>query len=96
VDTIGQRFTRLTKLGFPAQFPIVQFPNLPLILAFVAGTASRFVHGVDHDYLRAASYLAMTVWAYEEMAHGSNWFRRLLGLAFVVILVTRVARATRG
>ncbi|HEX3908092.1 MAG TPA: hypothetical protein VHW92_09195 [Mycobacteriales bacterium] len=96
MDTIGQRFNRLTQLGFPARFPLVQFPNLPLILAFVLGTASRFVTGVDHNYLRAASYLAMTVWAYEELAHGSNWFRRLLGLAFVGILVTRVARAIRS
>jgi hypothetical protein len=96
VDTIALQYTQLTRLGFPARFPLVQFPNLPLILAFVLGTASRFVAGVDHNYLRAASYLAMTVWAYEELAHGTNWFRRVLGLAFVGILVTRVARAIRS
>jgi hypothetical protein len=39
----------------------------------------------------AVGFLAMTIWAYEELARGTNWFRRLLGLAFVVILVERVA-----
>ena len=33
----------------------------------------------------------MTIWAYEELARGTNWFRRLLGLIFVVILVGDVA-----
>ena len=35
----------------------------------------------------------MTIWAYEELVHGVNWFRRLLGLAFVILLIVRVARA---
>jgi len=29
-------FKRLTQLSFPRRFPIVQFPNLPLIVAFLA------------------------------------------------------------
>ena len=28
----------------------------------------------------------MTIWAYEELVHGVNWFRRLLGLAYVILL----------
>jgi hypothetical protein len=31
--------------------------------------------------------------AYEELVHGVNWFRRLLGLAYVILLVVRVAGA---
>jgi hypothetical protein len=34
-------FKRLTQLGFPRRFPIVQFPNLPLIIAFLASDASK-------------------------------------------------------
>jgi hypothetical protein len=69
----------------------VQFPNLPLIVALIAGRGSRYLRGTGHTYLLAVAYLAMTIWAYEELARGTNWFRRLLGLAFVVILVERVA-----
>jgi hypothetical protein len=89
-------FKRLTQLSFPRRFAIVQFPNLPLILAFLSGQAGRFVHGPAHAYTASATYLAMTVWAYEELVHGVNWFRRLLGLAYVAILVVRVAHALHG
>jgi hypothetical protein len=86
-------FTRLTRLGLPRRFPIVQFPNLPLLAAIVAGRATDIAHGPAGSYLRSVSYLAMTVWAYEELVHGVNWFRRLLGLVFAILLIMRVAHA---
>ena len=82
-----QSFKHLTSLGYPRRFPVVQFPNLPLIVALIAGHGSRYFRGTGHAYLLAVGYLAMTIWAYEELARGTNWFRRLLGLVFVVILV---------
>jgi hypothetical protein len=86
-------FKRLTQLGFPRRFPIVQFPNSPLIVAFAAGQAGHAVHGIDHAYTSATAYLAMTIWAYEEAAHGVNWFRHALGMVYLVILAVRIARA---
>jgi hypothetical protein len=86
-------FKRLTELGFPRRFPIVQFPNLPLIIAFLAAAAGSFAHGSDHTYTTSVAYLAMTIWAYEELVHGVNWFRHLLGLVFAIIMVVRVAHA---
>jgi hypothetical protein len=89
-------FKRLTTLGFPRRFPIVQFPNVPLIAAFVAGEVGTFVRGTEHSFAASAAYLAMTIWAYEELVHGVNWFRRLLGLAYVIILVVRVAHGLQA
>ncbi len=89
-------FKRLTALGFPRRFPIVQFPNLPLIVAFVAGEARKFGTGSGRSFAESVSYLAMTIWAYEELVHGVNWFRRGLGLAYVIILVVRVAHAVQA
>jgi hypothetical protein len=86
-------FKRLTELGFPRRFPIVQFPNLALIIAFLAAGAGRFVHGTGHAYTASVSYLALTIWAYEELVRGVNWFRRLLGLGVAIIIVVRVAHA---
>ena len=88
-----QAFGRLTGLAFPRRFPIVQFPNLPLIIALLADQAARFLRGSAHSGDVAVAYLAMTIWAYEELVHGVNWFRHLLGLAFVLIMIMRVARA---
>jgi hypothetical protein len=86
-------YKRLTELSFPRRFPIVQFPNLPLIVAFLAGAASTHAGGSVHPYLVSLSYLAMTIWAYEELAHGVNWFRHLLGLTYGILMVVRVAHA---
>jgi hypothetical protein len=86
-------YKRLTGLSFPRRFPVVQFPNLPLIVAALAGAAGKFPDGSAHSYAASVSYLAMTIWAYEELVHGANWFRRLLGLAYVIVLVVRVAVA---
>jgi len=86
-------FKRLTQLGWPRSFPIVQFPNAPLILAFLAGQVAGRVHGQAHADASAISYLTLTVWAYEELVHGVNWFRHLLGLAYVISTVVHLAVA---
>jgi hypothetical protein len=86
----------LTGLSFPRRFPIVQFPNLPLIAAFLAGEAGKFLHGGADSYAASVSYLAMTIWAYEELVRGVNWFRRLLGLAFVILQIARVTHASHA
>jgi hypothetical protein len=90
---VWHAYQRLTGLSFPRRFPIVQFPNLPLSVAFLAGEAGKFLEGSAHSYSASVSYLAMTIWAYEELVHGVNWFRRLLGLAFVILLIMRAAHA---
>jgi hypothetical protein len=33
----GRGFKRLTQLGWPRRFPIVQFPNAPMIAGLIAG-----------------------------------------------------------
>src|SRR5437899_2069992 len=45
---VRARFKRLTTLGWPSSFPIVQFPNAPLIVAFVAGEVAGMAHGSVH------------------------------------------------
>jgi hypothetical protein len=91
--SIGAAYRWVTALSFPPRFPMIQFPNWSLALAFIAGWTAGALSGPAHSYAQAVSYLAMTIWAYEELVHGVNWFRRLLGLAFVIILIVRVAHA---
>jgi hypothetical protein len=73
----------LRAFSWPRRFPIVQFPNLPLALAFVSGEVARRTHGSAHASALAVSYLAMGVWAWLELTDGVNWFRRLLGAYYV-------------
>jgi hypothetical protein len=89
-------YKRWTGLSFPRRFSIVQFPNLPLIVAALAGEAGKLLDGSAHSYAASVSYLAMTIWAYEELVHGVNWLGRLLGLAYVILLVVRLAGASHA
>jgi hypothetical protein len=91
-----ERLRQITQIGFPERFPIVQFPNAPLAIALLAGALAENFHGHARHYTLAISYLALTVWAYEELSRGANWLRRLLGLCFLIVSVLRVAHALGG
>jgi hypothetical protein len=71
----------------------VQFPNAPLIVAFLTGQAAVRTHGASHACAAAISYLAMGIWAYEELFHGVNWFRHLLGLGYAISTAAHLALA---
>jgi len=89
-------FKRLTQLGWPRDFPIVQFPNAPLIVAFLAGAGAARIQAPGHAYLAAIAFLAMGIWAYEELLHGVNWFRHLLGLGYAISTAVHLALALAG
>jgi hypothetical protein len=86
-------FRRLTQLSFPRCYPIIQFPNAPLILAFVSGLVAAHSRGPQHAYAQAVSYLSMAIWAYLELFLGVNMFRRLLGLAYTISTAVHLANA---
>jgi hypothetical protein len=88
-----RRYKQLTSLSWPRQFAIVQFPNLPLTVAFVSGRVAQSLPGPGHAYAMAVSYLAMTIWAYAELTDGVNWFRHLLGLGYLISTAVHLAIA---
>jgi hypothetical protein len=96
VHAIRSDFKRLTEVGFPRSFPVVQFPNAPLMVGLLASASGGFVNGRAHDYAISISHVAIGVWAYEELTQGVNWFRRLLGATFAILTIVRVANALHG
>jgi hypothetical protein len=83
----------LTQLGFPRRFVIAQFPNPPLIVAFLAGEVASHTHGSSHADASSLSYLALGIWAYLELVDGANWFRRVLGLGYAISTALHLAVA---
>jgi hypothetical protein len=79
--------------GWPASFPVVQFPNAPLLVALGAWVVAALTHGSAHAYARAAFYVGLAAWAWEELAGGTNWVRRALGGAVLVSIVVGLGRA---
>jgi hypothetical protein len=82
------------QAGWPRHFPVVQFPNAPLLVALAARAATWTGErdGAAARVGRSLFMLGFGVWAAEELADGTNWFRRLLGLAGLAWL----ARMARG
>ena len=75
-------------------YTVGQFPNPPLWIALAALLAVRLTSGgTVHDLARAISYVALTVWAHEEVARGVNGFRKALGVVALGLIVVAVAHA---
>ena len=76
-------------------YVVGQFPNPPLWVALAALLVAWLTDNgsVTNDLARAITYVALTVWAYEEAANGVNGFRRALGIGALVLIVVAIARA---
>jgi hypothetical protein len=79
--------------GWPADFPLVQFPNAPLIVAAGGTAVAALATGSLEDYGRATFFVGLAAWAWLELTEGVNWFRRVLGAGGLVFVVARVGDA---
>jgi hypothetical protein len=70
---------------------VAQFPNPPLLLALAGSLLARFSSGSVHSTGRGVFYVGLSVWAWEELTAGVNWFRRLIGLGGLVWIVIQLA-----
>jgi hypothetical protein len=93
--TLSKRWRRGQR-GWPASFPVLQFPNAPLLVALAALLVTAVTDDTVHAYARAAFYAALAAWAWGELAYGVSWARRLLGAAGLVFVVLRVGAAFGG
>ncbi|MBU6216324.1 MAG: hypothetical protein KGR17_06935 [Acidobacteria bacterium] len=85
------RYRRLTRSGWPRDFPIAQLPNPPLLVAMAGWLVGALAGGELHRAGRAVFYIGMAVWAWEELTAGVNWFRRLIGAGVLVWLAAQIA-----
>lgn len=79
--------------GWPARYPLLQFPNPPLWMAIFGWLAAAATDGSAHAYARGAFYAGLAGWAWLELLDGVNAYRRVLGLAGVVYVSVEIAQA---
>ena len=84
-------YRRLRGLSWPADYPIAQFPNPPLLIGLVALGLRYLATGGWADALSATGYVFIAIWAYLELTTGVNLFRRVLGLAGLAYVVVIIA-----
>jgi hypothetical protein len=88
--TIAELWRR-GQLGWPRRFPIAQFPNPPLLLAFAGWGLAAAAGGTAHDVGGVVFTVGLCVWAGQEAVSGVNWFRHLLGLGVLIWIVAGLA-----
>jgi hypothetical protein len=89
-------YKRLTSTGWPRSFPVAQFPNPPLLLALAGWLLARFSSGSAYSAGRGVFYVGLSIWAWEELTAGVNWFRRLIGLGGLGWIVSQLAGVIPG
>jgi hypothetical protein len=82
--------------GWPADKPVAQFPNPPLLTAAAGWLLAAATDGTAHDLGRAIFYAGLAVWAWLELTSGLNRVRRVMGAAGLVFVAYQVARAVTG
>jgi hypothetical protein len=81
---------RRGQIGWPRRFPVAQFPNPPLLIAFAGLGLAAAADGTAHDAGRAIFTVGLGIWAWEEAVDGDNWFRRLLGAGALIWIVAQL------
>jgi hypothetical protein len=79
--------------GWPADYPLVQFPNPPLLIAFAGLLVAALADGKMSDYGHATFYAGLSAWGWLEVVDGANPPRRILGAAGLVYVVAKVGQA---
>jgi hypothetical protein len=95
LGVVRDRWRAVAGISLPARYPIVQFPNPPLIVSLCASVVAGWCSGDAARTANAVSTVALVAWAYEELAHGVNLFRRALGLVFLVLAIAGLADRLR-
>src|ERR1700689_3592313 len=85
-------FWRRGQAGWARQFPVVQAPNPPLLLAFAGRAVAARTTGTPHTVGRWVATAGLAVWGWQETTDGVNWFRRLLGAGTLARLAAGLAR----
>ena len=87
---------RRGQRGWPADNPVAQFPNAPLLVAIAAWIVRQFTDGTANDWASAVFYVALACFAFWELIDGVNRFRRIGGAVLLVLIAYWLAQAPRA
>ena len=79
--------------GWPPAFPLVQFPNAPLLVGLGGSLVAALTEGSLRSCALVAAHAGLLTWAWKEVSGGVNWVRRALGAGGLVYLAATIARA---
>ena len=73
-------------------YTVGQVPNLPLMVVIVAAVVGRITEqgSVTNRIADSVFFVSLSIWSYLETFDGVNAFRRVLGIAGFVVVLTRL------
>lgn len=72
---------------------IIQRPNTVIMVAIIASITSHFITtGWVYVLAMSIGTVAWSAWAYDELSHGTNPFRKALGAIVLVSMVVVLYR----
>jgi hypothetical protein len=74
------------------EFTIFQLPNKYLWAMIVTWPIYTFISSWISAAAQSVFMIAAIIWSYEEIIHGVNWFRKLLGVVVMVLMLTSLFR----
>ena len=81
--------------GWPERYPIFQPPNAPMLAAQGARLVAAITRGRVSAVARFGYYVALAVWAWGELASGTNLVRRAVGALALARVATRAMEWAR-
>lgn len=90
--TLGKRWKQGQR-GWPASFPVAQLPNAPLLVALTGWSVAELAEGRAHSIARAVFLAGLAAWAWGELASGSNWVRRGMGVGGFAYVIAALSAA---
>ena len=75
-------------------YTVGQAPNLPLIVVIVAAVVGRLTEqgSVTNRIADSVFFVSLSIWSYLETFDGVNAFRRVLGIAGFVVVLSLLVR----
>ena len=75
-------------------YTVGQAPNLPLIVVIVAAVVGRITEqgSVTNRIADSVFFVSLSIWSYLETFDGVNAFRRVLGIAGFVVVLSLLVR----
>lgn len=74
------------------KFVIFQWPNKYLWAMIIAWPLTTYTNGQLQAGARSVFIVAVIIWSYEEIFHGANWFRKLLGFVVMADMLFNIFR----
>ena len=73
-------------------YTVGQAPNLPLVAVIVTAVVGQMTEqgSVINRIADSTFFICLTIWSYLETFDGVNLFRRVLGIAGFVVVLTRL------